>query len=166
MICPDWQYPHWGTCSAIHACCSGCERSDDKPSMVVIFAFEAAETGVRQERAGLPSMWTVQAPQRPAPHPNFVPVSSSVSRSTQSNGVSAATLIFRSWPLMRRVNSGMHFFLSERTVKDYASHFVAASAIAGRFSQTEARAASSTSKPSCNSSLPMVSGISRRITLP
>src|SRR3984885_6459854 len=23
MICPDWQYPHCGTCSAIQATCSG-----------------------------------------------------------------------------------------------------------------------------------------------
>ncbi len=38
-------------------------------SMVVILLPAAALTGVMQERAGLPSRWMVQAPQRPAPHP-------------------------------------------------------------------------------------------------
>jgi hypothetical protein len=46
------------------------------------------ETGVEHDRIAAPSTCTVQAPQNPAPQPNFVPVSSSVSRNTQSNGVS------------------------------------------------------------------------------
>jgi hypothetical protein len=36
MICPDWQYPHCGTSSSIHASCTGCVPSADSPSMVVI----------------------------------------------------------------------------------------------------------------------------------
>src|SRR5271169_1280214 len=75
--------------------------------MVVMFFATACETGVEQERTGSPSTWTVQAPQRPAPQPNFVPVNSSVSRRTQSRGVSGATSTFRSLPLMYRVMAAM-----------------------------------------------------------
>ena len=49
----------------------------------------------------------MQAPQNPAPHPNFVPVICNVSRRTQSNGVSGETLTFRSLPFTRRVKSAM-----------------------------------------------------------
>src|SRR5215216_3320540 len=71
--------------------------------MVVIFLPRASLTGVWQERTASPLMWTVQAPQRPAPHPNFVPVICSCSRMTQSSGVSlaASTDIFR--PLIVRL---------------------------------------------------------------
>src|SRR5271167_3843142 len=72
-----------------------------------MFFAAACETGVEQERTGSPSRWTVHAPQRPAPQPNFVPVNSSVSRRTQSRGVSGATSAFRSLPLMRRVMTAM-----------------------------------------------------------
>src|SRR5213083_80521 len=49
------------------------------------------ETGVMQERTGLPSRWIVQAPHKARPQPNFVPVIPSTSRITQSNGVSSST---------------------------------------------------------------------------
>src|SRR5579863_629143 len=75
--------------------------------MVVIFFAAACETDVEQERTGSPSTWTVHAPHRPAPQPNFVPVDSSVSRRTQSKGVSGATSTFRSLPLMCRVITAM-----------------------------------------------------------
>src|SRR5450631_1939744 len=55
--------------------------------MVVIFLPATAETGVMHERCGCPSITTVQAPHRPMPQPNFVPVRPSVSRRTQSNGM-------------------------------------------------------------------------------
>src|SRR6201988_3387218 len=54
---------------------------------------------VMQERVASPSMCTVQAPQSAWPQPNFVPVSPSVSRSTQSNGVSGDTSTECGWPL-------------------------------------------------------------------
>src|SRR5712671_6153301 len=75
--------------------------------MVVMFFPETCETGVEQERIGAPSACTVQAPHKPAPQPNFVPVSSSVSRRTQSKGVSGETLTFFSVPFTRRVISAM-----------------------------------------------------------
>ena len=65
------------------------------------------DTGVEQERTAAPSTCTVQAPQRPAPQPNLVPVSSSASRKTQSSGVSGETLTFFSLPLTRSVMSAM-----------------------------------------------------------
>ena len=46
---------------------------------------------VVHDRIASPSTCTVQAPQSACPQPNFVPVNPSVSRSTQSNGVSAPT---------------------------------------------------------------------------
>ena len=52
-------------------------------------ASPTAPTGSRQERTGLPSICTVQAPHCAMPQPNFVPVMPSMSRSTHSSGMSA-----------------------------------------------------------------------------
>src|SRR6476619_1088282 len=87
MIWPDWQYPHCGVSSAIQAFCSGCDEFGDRPSMVTTLAPSAAETGVEQERTALPFRCTVQAPQKPAPQPYFVPVSPAWSRMIHNNGV-------------------------------------------------------------------------------
>jgi hypothetical protein len=46
-----------------------------------------------------PSTCTVQAPHCAMPHPNFVPISPSVSRSAQSRGVSESTSISWACPL-------------------------------------------------------------------
>src|SRR5947209_20490838 len=75
--------------------------------MVVTFFPATCDTGVEQERIGLPSTCTVQDPQRPAPQPNFVPVSCRVSRKTHSRGVSGGTLTFRSLPLTWNERSSM-----------------------------------------------------------
>src|SRR5436189_2607901 len=71
--------------------------------MVVIFLPTASLTEVWQDRTASPLTWTVQAPHRPAPQPNFVPVICNCSRMTHSSGVSlaASTDIFR--PLMFKV---------------------------------------------------------------
>src|ERR1700710_941515 len=71
--------------------------------MVVIFLPTASLTEVWQDRTASPLTWTVQAPHRPAPQPNFVPVICNCSRMTQSSGVSlaASTDIFR--PLILRL---------------------------------------------------------------
>src|SRR5205814_10274992 len=71
--------------------------------MVVIFLPTASLTEVWQDRTASPLTWTVQAPHRPAPHPNLVPVICNCSRMTQSSGVSpaASTDIFR--PLILRL---------------------------------------------------------------
>src|SRR5277367_4519767 len=57
--------------------------------MVVTGLPATFETCVWHENARLPSMCTMQAPQRPAPQPNLVPVSLSCSRMTHNRGVSA-----------------------------------------------------------------------------
>ena len=93
MICPDWQYPHWGTSSAIQAFCSGWLEFSDKPSMVVIFKPSAFSMGVIQDRVSSPSMWIVHAPHRPLPHPNLVPVNFNSSRITQRSGVSPSMVM-------------------------------------------------------------------------
>ena len=59
--------------------------------------------GVWQARAGRPSRCTVQAPHCAAPQPNLVPLRSSVSRSTQSSGVSPSTSTLRLAPLTSSV---------------------------------------------------------------
>src|SRR5690242_3160159 len=59
--------------------------------MVVTFFPATLEMGVIQERVASPLMWTVQAPHNAMPQPNFVPVMLSVSRSTQSRGISGLT---------------------------------------------------------------------------
>src|SRR5215813_9841864 len=71
--------------------------------MVVIFLPTASASEVWQDRTASPLRWTVHAPQRPAPHPNLVPVICNCSRMTQSSGVSlaASTDIFR--PLILRL---------------------------------------------------------------
>src|SRR6185295_11224893 len=68
--------------------------------MVVIFLPRASPTVVWQERTALPSRWTVQAPQRPEPHPYLVPVSLRCSRTTQSSAVSGSASTFTVLPLI------------------------------------------------------------------
>lgn len=58
--------------------------------MVVIAWPAAAARGNWQERIGVPSRCTVQAPQKPPPQPNLVPVRYRRSRRTQSKGVDAS----------------------------------------------------------------------------
>lgn len=57
--------------------------------MVISFP-AAALMRVTQLRWASPLMWTVQAPQRPTPQPNFQPVSWSSSRTYQRSGISGS----------------------------------------------------------------------------
>src|SRR5215813_6000663 len=59
--------------------------------MVVTLLPATSLTGVEQDRVAAPFTCTVQAPHRPLPQPNFVPVRFRSSRSTQSNGVCGST---------------------------------------------------------------------------
>src|SRR5882672_8307968 len=87
MIWPDWQYPHCGTRSAIHAFCTGWLESAERPSIVVMDLPATSDTWVWQENARLPSMCTMHAPHSPAPQPNLVPVSLRSSLITHKRGV-------------------------------------------------------------------------------
>src|SRR5215469_2278608 len=69
IIIPLWQYPHCGTCSSIHACCTGCRvlsaspalkpfcaaQTAGKPSIVVTSCPTTPEIGVMQLRISAPS---------------------------------------------------------------------------------------------------------------
>ena len=79
------------------------------------FAFDQRTPGVAQERIGLPSMCTVQAPHDAMPQPNLVPVSLRCSRRTQSSGVSGSTPSSLRTPLT--VKATMRFLqLSVKTI--------------------------------------------------
>src|SRR5947199_117624 len=72
---------------------------------IVVISRPANRLAARvQERMGWPSTCTVQAPQRPAPQPNFVPVRPSVSRKTQSRGVSGSASTSTVLPLIFSAN--------------------------------------------------------------
>src|SRR3989440_6991309 len=66
--------------------------------------------GSTQVRVATPSRWTVQAPHCAMPQPNLVPVSPSVSRSTQRSGVSGVTSTVSRLPLTVREIGGMTSF--------------------------------------------------------
>ena len=58
---------------------------------------------VMHERTACPSTCTVQAPQKPPPQPNFVPVRPSSSRRYQSRGMSGSPSNVRLDPLIVKV---------------------------------------------------------------
>src|SRR6202012_410152 len=72
--------------------------------MVVIFLPTASLSAVWQDLTASPLIWTVQAPQRPAPQPNLVPVICNCSRMTQRSGVSFAASTDMLCPLILRVS--------------------------------------------------------------
>src|SRR6202043_2166767 len=68
------------------ACCSACKRlSAAKPSIVVICAPEACNTGIRQLLTKTPSTNTEHEPHSPSPQPSLVPVNPICTRNTSSN---------------------------------------------------------------------------------
>src|SRR5215469_274306 len=119
IIIPLWQYPHCGTCSSIHACCTGCRvfsaspalkpfcaaQTAGKPSIVVICCPTTPEIGVMQLRISFPSSSTAQAPHCAIPQPILGPVSFSSFRSTNNNGVSGSTATFCFVPFTDSVSS-------------------------------------------------------------
>src|SRR3954451_1985619 len=76
--------------------------------MVVIFLPATSPTMVWHERTASPLTCTVQAPHRPAPQPNFVPVICNCSRIAQRRGVSFVASTDRLRPLM--VSGGIGVF--------------------------------------------------------
>src|ERR1700687_2719171 len=72
--------------------------------MVVISLPAALLIGVTQDRIALPPSLTVQAPQRPTPQPNLVPISPNSSRRYQSRGICGSPSKDFSTPLtLRRI---------------------------------------------------------------
>ena len=82
MIWPDWQYPHWGTCSLIQAAwiLLIVPSTPPTPSMVVTSAPSAGATKTVQDLTDLPFTVTVQAPQWDVSQPICGPVMFSRSR--------------------------------------------------------------------------------------
>src|ERR1700759_399964 len=97
--------------------------------MVVIFLPATSLIEVWQDRTASLLTWTVQAPQRPAPQTNFVPVICNCSRMAQSSGVSPAASTDLLCPLIFRV--AICFFPC-RCMKP----FTTASHVAGGWSPT------------------------------
>src|SRR5262245_29023089 len=77
--------------------------------MVVTFLPPMVDTCVWQDLTALPSIWTVQAPHRPEPHPYFVPVSFRCSRTTQSSAVSGSASTLTALPLIVNATAVMGF---------------------------------------------------------
>src|SRR5438067_10072843 len=70
--------------------------------MVVMLRPATSYSCVWQENARLPSTWTMQAPHRPAPQPNLVPVSLRPSRITHNRGVSRGASLDAGLPLIMK----------------------------------------------------------------
>jgi hypothetical protein len=109
MTWPDWQYPHCTTSRSSHARCSArpCGVAPI-PSMVVTAPLPTLLMGVTQDRRGVPSMITVQAPHSATPQPNLVPVLPRTSRNTHSSGVSPSTSTLCADPLTLTVKAIVH----------------------------------------------------------
>src|SRR6185437_16445918 len=99
MICPGWQYPHCGTLTFIHAFCTGCDPSVERPSIVRISVPAALLMGTTHARTALPFWCTVHDPHSAMPQPYFVPVSPRMSRRYHSNGICGSPPNVRSIPL-------------------------------------------------------------------
>src|SRR5207248_10715008 len=100
---PFWQKPHCGTCSSIHACCSGSSLpSLASPSSVVISPF-TLDVGVMHDRTAAPLMITVHAPHWPSPQPNRGPCRPRSLRRTYSSGVEGSTSTVCACPFTLRV---------------------------------------------------------------
>src|SRR5205814_8388008 len=67
--------------------------------MVVTFLSPTAEICVWQDRTALPSIWTVQAPQRPEPHPYLVVARLRCPRTLERSAVSGSASTFTVLPL-------------------------------------------------------------------
>src|SRR5262249_61545406 len=76
-----------GTCGGSQPFCGGCDKPADNPSIVLPDLPAISDIWVWHENARLPSICTMQAPHRPVPQPNLVPVSLRSSRITHNNGV-------------------------------------------------------------------------------
>src|SRR4249920_739220 len=62
-----------------------------------------SETCVWQAYARLPSICTMQAPHRPVPQPNLVPVSLRPSRITHNNGVAGGASVDAAFPFTMKL---------------------------------------------------------------
>src|SRR5262249_47499237 len=79
---------HCSPCSSCNACCSGLSCPPCATASIVVTSCPCICTvKIRQERAGLPSTHTVQAPQTPCSQPICVPVRCKSSRSASDSNL-------------------------------------------------------------------------------
>src|SRR5215472_5501788 len=105
IIIPGVQYAHCIAPSSRNACCTGCSRSSvANPSIVTMALPASVAIGVMHDRCARPSISTVHAPHCPSPHPYFVPVRSSCSRSTHSSIASGSARTSYPFPFTRSEN--------------------------------------------------------------
>src|SRR5690349_16202862 len=90
-------------------------------------------------RAASPSTWTVQAPHKAIPQPNFVPVSPNSSRRYQSSGIDGSPSNDCSWPLTRNLTMAClpewcrsWDSISEEPVNVYSGHHDGGAGASGR----------------------------------
>src|SRR5689334_7559645 len=102
--------------------------------MVVTFLPLTRSIGTWQERTALPSTWTVQAPHRPEPQPNLVPVRFRCSRTTHRSGVSGSASTLTALLLIVNATAGMRCLLVSHPDVDCSNVFgprPAAASLAG-----------------------------------
>src|SRR5450759_1867683 len=117
-ICPFWQKPHCGTCSSIHACCTGWSVPFlASPSSVVISAPAIVETGLMHDRTASPLIRTMHAPHCPRPQPKRGPDRSRSFRRTYSRGVEGSTSTVCALPFTRNVMAAMPHSLARVAVE-------------------------------------------------
>src|SRR5437660_10464661 len=73
-----------------------------------------SDTWVWQENARLPSMCTMQAPHRPVPQPNLVPVSLSPSRITHNKGVAGGASVAAGLPFTVKLTAMISSLQADR----------------------------------------------------
>jgi len=105
---PGVQNPHCSPWHSMKACCTGLivdapvpSTEPASPSTVVISWSWAVMANIRQERIGVPSIKTVQAPHTPCSHPTWVPVSRSSCRRKSDNSLRAGAIAVCATPLTR-----------------------------------------------------------------
>src|SRR5450759_1999185 len=122
-ICPFWQKPHCGTCSSIHACCTGWSVPFlASPSSVVISAPATVETGLMHDRTASPLIRTMHAPHCPRPQPKRGPDRSRSLRRTYSRGVEGSTSTVCALPFTRNVMAAVPHSLARVAVENQVIH--------------------------------------------
>src|SRR5262245_43231965 len=99
MSMPGVQKPHCRPCFSVKPSCTGWSLPPcSSPSTVVMLAPSACTASTVQDLTGLPSRWTVHAPQCEVSQPTCVPVMPNVSRSRCTSSSRDSTSASRAAP--------------------------------------------------------------------
>src|SRR5580704_2927430 len=174
MIIPLLQYPQWGACSSMKACCNGCSAGAcgsfffsayqaASPSRVITALPATAATGVTQERISTPSANTEQEPHCASPQPNFGPCRRNSFESTYRSGVTGLALTGHARPFTVMLGSsamgffpieieatslgGLHRVLEPSTGRDRNKHLASRAPASGPAWETYAQTVEAYSHP-------------------